>query len=124
MIAAIILAVAAELLAYAFEVLTSELLATTGFILASLALIATIAAIIIMIAYPVAIQTSPVIAGELILGARGWRRAMEQSHVLISPVDAIRISVAQPFLWDALGTIPHFVRCASELRFFITFSVV
>lgn len=49
---------------------------------------------------------------------------MEQSHVLISPVNAIRISIAQPFFWDALGAIPHFVRGASELRFFVAFSVV
>lgn len=96
MIAAIILAVAAELLAYAFKVLTSKLLVTAGFILrvTELALVATVTTIIIMIAQPITIQTSSVAAGELILGTGGWSRTLMQSHVLISPVNAVRISVA------------------------------
>lgn len=126
MIAAIILAVAAELLAYAFKVLTSKLLVTAGFVLrvTELALVATVTTIIIMIAQPITIQTSSVAAGELILGTGGWSRTLMQSHVLISPVNAVRISVAQPLLWNALGAIPHFVRRASEFRFFVAFSVV
>lgn len=49
---------------------------------------------------------------------------MMQSHVLVSSVNAVRISVAQPFLWNALGAVPHFVRGASELRFFVAFSII
>lgn len=126
MIAAIILAVAAELLAYALEVLTRELLAAAGLVLrvAELALVATVAAIVVMIAQPVAIQTPSVVAGELILGARGRRRTVVQSHVLISPVNTVRISVAQPLLWDALSAVPQFVRGTSELGFFVALSVV
>lgn len=126
MIAAIVLAVTAELLAYAFKVLTSKFLITTRFILriTKLALVATVTTIIIMIAQPITIQTSSVIAGELILGTGSWSRTMMQSHVLISPVNAVRISVAQPFLWNALGAVPHFVRGASEFRFFVAFSIV
>lgn len=47
-----------------------------------------------------------------------------QSYILIGTVNAIRISVAQPLLRDALGAIPHFVCGASELGFFVTLSIV
>lgn len=126
MITAIILAVTAELLAYAFEILTSEFLAIAMLILgvAEFSLVATVAAIVVMIAQPTAIQAPPVVASELMISARRWRRTVMQRYILISPINAVRISITQPFLRNALGAIPHLVRGASELRFFVAFPVV
>lgn len=126
MIAAIILAVAAELFADTLEVLTSEFLGTAVLVLgvAELAFIATIAAIIIMIAEPAAVQTPAIGASELIVSARSWCRTMMQSYIFVSPVDAIRIPITQPFLGDALGAVPHFVCDTSKFCFFVAFSVV
>jgi len=120
------LAIATELLAYAFKVLAGEFLIVTMLILriAELALVATITAIVIVIAQPTAIQTPPVVASELIVSARGRCRTMMKSYILISPIDAIRISVAQPFLRNTLSAIPHFIRGTGKLRFFVTLSVV
>lgn len=49
---------------------------------------------------------------------------MVQSCVLVSPINAIRISVTQPFLRYALGAIPHFIGGASKFCFFVALSVV
>lgn len=126
MITTIILAVTMELLAYAFEVLTSELLAAAMLVLAvaEIALVATVTAIIVMIAQPAAIQAPPVVASELIVGTRSWCRTMMQSDILVSAINAVRISITQPFLRNALSAVPHFVLGAGEFSFFVTFSVV
>lgn len=126
MIAAVVLSVATELLTYAFEILASELLGAAMLVLrvAEIALVATVAAVVVMIAEPAAVQASPVVAGELIVGTWSRRRAMVQSRVLVSSVDAVRITVAQPLLRDALSPVPHLVRGASKLGLLVAFSVV
>jgi len=126
MIAAIILAIAAELLADTFKVLTSEFLAAATLVLGitEFAFVATVTAIVIMITEPAAIQTPPIGASELIVSAGSRCRTMMQSYVFISSVNAVRISVAQPFLGNALGAIPHFVRDTGKFRFFVALSVV
>lgn len=126
MIPAIILPVAAELLPNAFEVMASELLASAGLVprITELPLVAAIPAVIVMVADPVLVQTAPVVTSELVLSARRGRGTVMQSDVLIGTVHAVRVSIAEPFLRDALRPVPHLIRRAGELSLLVALPIV
>lgn len=126
MIPTVILTVAAELFPDAFKVVTRKLLAGARFVfrVAELSFVATVATIIVMIAQPILIQTAAVFAGELIICTGNRCRTMVHSHILISSVDTVRISIAQPLLRNALSPVPDFIRCTGEFGLFVTFPVV
>jgi len=77
-----------------------------------------------MVTEPVLVDTSVVGAAELICltGRRG--RAVVESGVLISSVNAVRVPIADPSLRDALGSAPVAILSASKLSFRITFTSV
>lgn len=70
------------------------------------------------------VDATSVTASELISDARRRRWASIKCAVLIGTVDAIRISVANPLLRNALRSVPSFVLRASKLILFVAFSVI
>lgn len=126
MIPTVILTIATELFSDALVVMTSELLAGARLVLgvAELSFVTAVATIIIMVAQPIHIQATTIVAGELIFFAGLRRRTMVLSHILVSPVNTIRLSIAQPFFGNTLRPVPNFVRGAGELCLFVTLSVI
>lgn len=115
-----------ELFPDTLEILASKLLRRAYFVLVGteFPFVAAVAAIVVVIAQPVAIQATSVVASELIVGAGYRGRTMMERDVLVSSVNAIGISVTEPFFWYTLSTAPNFVRRAGEFGLFVALPVV
>lgn len=110
----------------AFEVLTSEFLSGASLVLriAEFPFIRSIAAIVIMITSPALVDATAILASELIIGARLRCWAIVEGDILIGPINAIRVAVAEPLLRNALRPSPGFVFLASELSLRVALSVI
>lgn len=129
-ISTIVLAIATILIPYALEVLACELHRRTCLVfrIAELALVGAVAAVIIVITNPALresistvvgilttfsqslsaylIDAASIATGEHVLAARLLCCAIMQRCVLIGTINAVRITVTDPFLGYALGTLP------------------
>jgi len=83
--------------------------------MAVLAFVRAIAAVVVVVAHPATVDASPVTARELVRAAVSHRRAVEHRCVLVSPIHAVRIAIAQPLFRYALCPIPRLVRLTREL---------
>lgn len=77
-----------------------------------------------MIANPALVNASTIAASEHIFGAGLLGCALMQSGVLIGAIHAIRITIANPFLWYTLSTTPRLVFNAGEFCFFVAFPFI
>lgn len=125
-IAAIILVVATIRVPNALEILAREFTRRTRLVLrvTLLAFVRAIAAIVIVVANPSAIDTPPVAARELIRVTARCHGTVERRRVLVRPIHAVWVAIAQPLLRDALRPIPRFVGQTRELRRLVTLSVI
>lgn len=111
-VAAVILVVAPVRAPDALEVLARELARRARLVLRMtvLALVRAVAAIIVVVAHPSLVDAPSVAARELVRTAVRYGGAVERSRVLVRPVHAVRVSVAQPFFRYALRSVPRLVR--------------
>lgn len=125
-VAAVVLAVAPVRGPHALEVLARELARRARLVLAVtlLALVRAVAAVVVVVAHPSAVDAPPVAARELVRAAVCHRRAVERGRVLVGPVHAVRVAVAQPLARYALRPVPRLVRRARELGRFVALPVV
>lgn len=92
--------------------------------MAVLAFVRAVAAVVVVVAHPATVDAPPVAASELIRAAVCYRSAVEHRCVLVRPVNAVRIAVAQPLFRYALCPVPRLVRQTRELGRLITFTVI
>jgi len=125
-VTAVVLAVTPIRVSDALEVLARELAWRARLVLrmAVLALVRSVAAIVVVVAHPATVDAPPVAARELVRAAVCHRRAVEQRGVLVRPVYAVRITVAQPLFRYALCPVPRLVSLTRELGRLVAFTVV
>jgi len=70
------------------------------------------------------VDATSVAAGEHVLAAWLLGGTVVQGGVLVGSIHTVWVSIADPFLGYALGTLPGFVLHASELRFLIALAVI
>jgi len=125
-VSAVVFAVTPIRVPDALEVLARELAGRARPVLrmAVLALIRSVAAVVVVVAHPATVDAPPVAARELVRAAICHCRAVEQRGVLIRPVYAVRIAVAQPLFRYALCSVPRLVRLTRKLGRLVAFTVV
>lgn len=126
MITAVVFAIASEVVPNAFKILTLEFLVRTLFVLriAMFSFIGAISAVIVVIADPASVDTTAVVALELIVGARRWSGAVVDGRVFISAINTVRITITQPLLGYTLRPSPGLVLFAGVLGFRIALTFV
>jgi len=89
-----------------------------------LALVRAVAAVVVVVTHPSTVDAPSVAARELVRTTVCHRRAVEQCGVLVRPVYAVRITIAQPLFRYALRPVPRLIRLTRELGRLVTFTVV
>lgn len=125
-VAAVVLAVTPVRVPDALEVLARELPGRARLVLRMtvLALVRAVAAVVVVVTHPATVDAPSVAARELVRTAVCHRRAVEQRGVLVRPVYAVRITVAQPLFRYALRPVPRLIRLTRELGRLVAFTVV
>lgn len=123
---AVVLVIAPVRTPDALEILACKLSRRTRLVLRMtvFALVRTVAAVVVVVAHPSLVDAPPVTARELLRAAIHHRRTVERRDVLVRPVHAVGISVAQPLPRYALRSVPRLVRLTRELCGLVALSII